>query len=50
MYELLPYAGLGSLGRINRDFDGIFSRFLHGAELPIGTSDERSIPKMEFSL
>ena len=46
MYEVLPYAGLGSLDRINRDFDGLLDRFFHGAGLPTVLGEERFVPKM----
>jgi HSP20 family protein len=46
MYELLPYAGLGSLGRINRDFNGLLNRFFNGAELPLGAGEESFVPKV----
>lgn len=46
MYELLPYAGFGSLGKINRDFNGLLSRFFQGADLPVGPSRESFVPKV----
>ena len=46
MYELLPYAGFGSLGRINRDLNGLFNRFLHGVDLPAGPKEESFVPKV----
>lgn len=46
MYDLLPFAGFGSLGRINRDFDGLLNRLFQGAELPVGPGGEGFVPKV----
>ena len=46
MYELLPYAGFGSLGKINRDFSGLLNRFFQGADLPLETGRADFVPKV----
>jgi HSP20 family protein len=47
MYELLPIRGLGSLGKANRDFDSLLSRFFRGGELPAWSGEERFVPKVD---
>ena len=46
MYELLPYAGFASLGKISRDFDGLLSRLFDGAESPESSGGESFVPKV----
>lgn len=48
MYDLLPYAGFGSLGKIRKEFDGIISRFFEGAELPDWPGDELFSPRVDI--
>lgn len=47
MYELLPFTGLGSLGKVNRDFDSLLSRFFRGAESPAWSGEEHFVPKVD---
>ncbi len=47
MFELMPYAGFGSLGKLRRDFDGLLSRFFEGAELPAFGREELFVPKVD---
>jgi HSP20 family protein len=46
MYELLPYAGFGSLGKSDHDLGGLLGRFFQGAGLPAEPGREHFVPKV----
>ena len=47
MYELIPRSGFGSLGRLRRDFDGLFSRLFDETRFP--AEDAKGfVPSVDF--
>ena len=47
MYELIPSSGIDSLGRLRRDFDGLFGRLFDENRFPVeGAKD--FVPSVDF--